>query len=292
VLVGNPFMVSIDMKKFFDGNTDLSTEGYWTYEASVAKAHAVPTVAKTTVIKPLQAFFVKKGTATKITFTKEMQIDGNFPTPPGWTDSSNPAPALVLTAENEQGSSKANVVVGEGQNVETLFDSNLEDVPMVYTVADGQAVSINHTKDWEATGFGVVCNGQDAVEVTLTGVDNVEGGLYVVDAVNGMRTEVTEGQKVTLLPNEYGRYFLTRGATTGIMEQQMTEGIIIAINNGLVTVSASRPLGTVRAISYDGATAYQTTDCGTTAQFPLRQGVYVIQADGAAGQKTMKIFVR
>jgi hypothetical protein len=76
------------------------------------------------------------------------------------------------------------------------------------------------------------------------------------------------------------------------MEQQMTEGIIIAINNGLVTVSASRPLGTVRAMSDDGATAYQATDCGTTAQFPLRQGVYVIQADGAAGQKTMKIFVR
>ena len=32
VLVGNPFMVSIDMKKFFDYNTELSTEGYWTYE--------------------------------------------------------------------------------------------------------------------------------------------------------------------------------------------------------------------------------------------------------------------
>ena len=290
VLVGNPFMVSIDMKKFFDGNTELRTDGYWTYEASVAKAHDVPTKAKTTVIKPMQAFFVKKGTATKLTFTKEMQIDGNYPTPKGWPDSGSNA--LSLTAENEQGSSKANVVVGEGRNVETLFDSNLEDVPMVYTVADGQAVSINHTKDVEVIGFGVVCNSQNAVEVTLTGVDNVDGGLYVVDAVNGMRTEVTEGQKVTLLPNEYGRYFLTRGATTGIMEQQMTEGIIIAINNGLVTVSASRPLGTVRAISYDGATAYQATDCGTTAQFPLRQGVYVIQADGAAGQKTMKIFVR
>jgi hypothetical protein len=239
----------------------------------------------------MQAFFVKKGTATKLTFNKEMQIDGNFPTPPEWPPA-NSNNSLMLTAQNEVGLSKANVVMGEGQNVETLFDTNLANVPMVYTVADGQAVSINHTNEVNVIGFGVVCNSQNAVEVTLTGVDNVDGGLYVVDAVSGMKTEVTEGQKVTLLPNEYGRYFLTHGATTGIMEQQMTEGIIIAINNGLVTVSASRPLGTIRAMSDDGATAYHATDCGTTAQFPLRQGVYVIQADGAAGQKTMKIFVR
>ena len=292
VLVGNPFMVSIDMKKFFDGNTELSTDGYWTYEASVAEAHAVPTVAKTTVIKPLQAFFVKKGTATKITFTKEMQIDGNFPTPPGWTDSSNPAPALVLTAENEQGSSKANVLVGEGQNVETLFDSNLEDVPMVYTVADGQAVSINHTKDWETTGFGVVCNSPEAVEVTLTGVDNMEGELYVVDAVDGKATEVAEGQTVTVVPNEYGRYFLTRSASLGEVKEGLSEGIMVSVHGGVVSITAAKALGAVRAMSINGATVYQSSDCDNSVQFQLQQGIYVIEVAGEAGNRTMKIVVK
>ena len=292
VLVGNPFMVSIDMKKFFDGNTELSTDGYWTYEASVAEAHAVPTVAKTTVIKPLQAFFVKKGTATKITFTKEMQIDGNFPTPPGWTDSSNPAPALVLTAENEQGSSKANVLVGEGQNVETLFDSNLEDVPMVYTVADGQAVSINHTKDWETTGFGVVCNSPEAVEVTLTGVDNMEGELYVVDAVDGKATEVAEGQTVTVVPNEYGRYFLTRSASLGEVKEGLSEGIMVSVHGGVVSITAAKALGAVRAMSINGATVYQSSDCDNSVQFQSQQGIYVIEVAGEAGNRTMKIVVK
>lgn len=143
VLVGNPFMVSIDMKKFFEYNTLLSTEGYWTYEGNVAEAHAIPATEKTTVIKPLQAFFVKKGSATKLTFNKEMQIDGNFPTPSGW-DTSTPAREFTLTASSNRGQSAASVSVGEEEkSVETLFDSNLADVPMVYTVADGQAVSIN-----------------------------------------------------------------------------------------------------------------------------------------------------
>ncbi len=297
VLVGNPFMVSIDMKKFFDYNTGLSTDsyGYWTYEGSEAEAHAVPTTEKTTVIKPLQAFFVKKGTATKITFNKEMQIDGNFPTPPDWPSAPAKA-ALVLTAENEQGLSKASVVMGEGQNVETLFDSNLADVPMVYTVADGQAVSINNSSLFtlhSSLPFGVVCNSQDAIDVTLTGIDSVEGELYVVDALSGMKTEVTEGQTVTVEPNEYGRYFLVRGTATGLTDlDALSDGIMVSVRDGMVTVSASKNLGEVRVMNVSGATVYQASDCGTSTQFQLQKDVYILEANGEAGRRTYKILVK
>ena len=202
------------------------------------------------------------------------------------------APALVLTAENEQGSSKANVLVGEGQNVETLFDSNLEDVPMVYTVADGQAVSINHTKDWETTGFGVVCNSPEAVEVTLTGVDNMEGELYVVDAVDGKTTEVAEGQTVTVVPNEYGRYFLTRSASLGEVKEGLSEGIMVSVHGGVVSITAAKALGAVRAMSINGATVYQSSDCDNSVEFQLQQGIYVIEVAGEAGNRTMKLVVK
>jgi hypothetical protein len=276
----------------------------------VAEAHEVPATAKTAVIKPLQAFFVKKGTATKLTFNKEMQIDGNFPTPPVWppATSAKEAPALMLTAENEQGLSKASVVMDEGQNVETLFDSNLANVPMVYTVADGQAVSINHTAlftqncTWymvnstylpSSLPFGVVCNSQDDVEVTLTGVDNVEGELYVVDAVNGMKTEVTEGSSVTVTPNEYGRYFLVRGSATGVNElENLSNSIRVSVREGMVTVSAARNLGSVRAVNISGATVYQATDCGNNVQFQLPNDVYILETNGEAGKKRIKIYVR
>lgn len=299
VLVGNPFMVSLDMKKFFETNSTLSTDGYWTYEGGTAEAHAIPAMAKTTVIKPMQAFFVKAGSATTLTFNKEMQIDGNYPTPPGWVPTSDPG--VYLSAANDKGNSKAVVVLSDdasagyagGEDVETLLDSNLADVPMVYTVADGQAVSINRTNALETTGFGVICNSNDAVEVTLTGVDNINGELYVVDALNGNKTPLSEGMTVSVVPNEYGRYFLMHSATTGMTELEgISDGIMVTVRDGVVTVSASRNLGTVRAMNISGATAYQATDCGNSVQFQLQNDVYVIEANGEAGNKTFKILVK
>lgn len=287
VLVGNPFMVSLDMKKFFDGNAALSNEGYWTYEGSVAEAHAIPATEKTTVIKPMQAFFVKKGTATELTFTKEMQIDGNFPTPPGWGSGSSKA--LTMWAGNAQGQSKASVVMDEGQDVETLFDSNLDNVPMIYTVAHGQAVSIHHSASSEAIGFGVVCSKQEAVEVTLTGADDVEGNLYVVDAVSGMQTEVTEGQTVTVEPNEYGRYFLVRGSLPSSLTLPTSSLIRVSVRDGQVMVSAAQDLGTVRVTNLSGATIHHATDCGKSTQFHLPKDVYILEVDGTAGKQTIKI---
>ena len=289
VLVGNPFMVSIDMKKFFDYNTDLSTDGYWTYEGSVAEAHAVPTVAKTTVIKPLQAFFVKKGTATKITFNKEMQIDGNHPTPPGWGGGK----AMTLIAENDKGQSKATILTEEGNDVETLFDSNLDDVPMVYIAPDGKALSILHSSLFTPLSFGVTCSTDDAVDVTLSGLDAIgENSLYVVDAVDGRATKIEENISVSILPNEYGRYFITNTSSLGETEDDVTGDIRVSVHHGMVTVNASRNLGTVRALGTNGATVYSAEDCGTTTTFALHRGIYVVEANGEAGNKRVKIAVK
>ncbi len=291
VLVGNPFMVSIDMKKFFDTNSQLSTAGYWTYEGSVAEAHAVPTTEKTTVIKPLQAFFVKKGTASAITFNKEMQIDGNHPTPPGWTGGD--AKAMTLIAENDKGQSKATILTEEGNDVETLFDSNLDDVPMVYIAPDGKALSILHSSLFTPLSFGVTCSTDDAVDVTLSGLDAIgENSLYVVDAVDGRATKIEENISVSILPNEYGRYFITNTNSLGETEDNVTGDIRVSVHHGMVTVTASRNLGTVRALGINGATVYSAEDCGTTTTFALHRGIYVVEANGGAGNKRVKIAVK
>ncbi len=291
VLVGNPFMVSIDMKKFFDYNTGLSTDGYWTYEGSNAEAHAVPTTVKTTVIKPLQGFFVKKGTATAITFNKEMQIDGNHPTPPGWDGGGGKA--MTLIAENDKGQSKATILTEEGNDVETLFDSNLDDVPMVYIAPDGKALSILHSSLFTPLSFGVTCSTDDAVDVTLSGLDAIgENSLYVVDAVDGRSTKIEENISVSILPNEYGRYFITNTNSLGETEDDVTGDIRVSVHHGMVTVTASRNLGTVRALGTNGATVYSAEDCGTTTTFALHRGIYVVEANGEAGNKRVKIAVK
>lgn len=226
-LVGNPYLCSIDMAKFLlanTGNLDATAQGYWTYDNNNT---GLPITNG--YIAPMQSFFVKvKDGATGVLFTPDMMVDGHSVASPA---PAMQAPGLVLTAENEQGSSKANVLVGEGQNVETLFDSNLEDVPMVYTVANGYAVSINQVKELnKPIAFGVNCSSQDKVEVTFSDIEQLTNDdVFVVDAVDGKTQQIFEGDSFTVQPNDYGRYFLvfangTTGIETTLPKEDGTEG--------------------------------------------------------------------
>jgi len=177
-LVGNPYMSSIDMGKFFADNTELEKK-YWTYEASVAKVvDATTTGGK---VRPMQAFFVKSSSTPEIRFTSDMMIDGNYDngTTVNSNSTSSPArPRLMLHAASERGSSSASIELSEkasaeyvaSEDVETLFDSNLSDVPMVFTVAGKQAVSIDQRPEIDVVSFGVSCaESDDLVEVTVDG---------------------------------------------------------------------------------------------------------------------------
>lgn len=200
-LVGNPYLCSIDMATFLAGNTaNLEVNGYWTYtDNNTGSALSNGTVA------PMQSFFVKAKEGTDaITFTPDMMVDRATATPAS-------APALTLTAQNERGSSTASVVMGKGQSVETLFDSNLADVPMVYTVANGYAVSINKVQELsKPIAFGVNCNSNELVDVTFSDIEQLtDGDVFVVDAVDGKTQQIYEGDSFTVQPNDYGRYFLT-----------------------------------------------------------------------------------
>lgn len=282
-LVGNPYLCSIDMATFLSANSSkLETTGYWTYDSNNTGSPLT-----TGTIAPMQSFFVKAMSgATEIVFTPAMMADGST------TSTPTPAPALTLTAVNERGQSVASVVMSDGQSVETLFDSNLEDVPMVYTMADGQAVSINHLAQLEAICFGVNCKGDDLVDVTLTGVDNIGGSLYVVDAFDGTTTEAGEGSTILVQPNEYGRYFLTRHASSTEITEGTADAIVVIAHGNMVTISAPMELGRVRVLTVNGGTVFDTAGCGTSVQLPLQQGIYVMETDGPAGHKRQKIAVK
>lgn len=291
VLVGNPYMASLDMQKFFDENTGL-TGAYYTYDASTATTHTT-----SGVIRPLQAFIVGKGSATQINFTADMMMDGNHGTP---TPAPSPSREFTLTASSNRGQSTASVSVGEEEkSVETLFDSNLADVPMVYTVADGQAVSINQVKELsKPIAFGVTCTASnEMVDVTFSDIEKLTSGeVYVVDAVDGTSQQIYEGDSFAVQPNDYGRYFLTftGGSATGIEETASAQqGIVVSVRGREVTVTSGEDISQIQAVSLNGSTIYQNNSCGNSVTFMLHTGVYVIQAKNTAGaQQDVKIFVK
>ena len=288
-LVGNPYLCSIDMAAFISGNSaNLETPGYWTYTNN-----NTGTALTTGTVGPMQSFFVKvKTLATQINFTPAMMVDG--------TQIASPSREFTLTASSNRGQSAASVSVGEEEkSVETLFDSNLADVPMVYTVADGQAVSINQVKELsKPIAFGVTCTASnEMVDVTFSDIEKLTSGeVYVVDAVDGTSQQIYEGDSFAVQPNDYGRYFLTftGGSATGIEETASAQqGIVVSVRGREVTVTSGEDISQIQAVSLNGSTIYQNNSCGNSVTFMLHAGVYVIQAKNIAGaQQNVKIFVK
>ena len=206
-LVGNPYMASLDMATFFAANTHLGTK-WWTIDGDPAAG------VTTGRVRPMEAFFVKTTSpSTPVTFNKDMMVDGN-----DGTDAVLPSRQFIQLKASADGttstasvalSDSASVDYVENEDVETLFDSNLVEVPMVYTVASGQAVSINQLPQFKTVPFGVTCNSNEPVDVECSLQNAPCSMLYVYDAQTGMTTAVSDGESVSVQPNDYGRYYLT-----------------------------------------------------------------------------------
>ena len=284
-LVGNPYLCSINMETFRTVNAgSLAVDGYWTYNDNKATANLAG------VIGPMQSFFVKAKANATIQFTPAMMIDGNN------LSTFVSASSMTMTATNDRGQSTASVSVGEeARSVETLFDSNLADVPMVYTVANGQAVSVNQMTELDKPiAFGVTCDSNEPVSVIFSDVAQLTSSeVWVVDAVTGEQTTVTEGSTISVQPNDYGRYFLLAGALNIGDKADVQQGIMVSVRGRMVTVTSGEELTLVRVMSPDGTTVRQYTGGGMTASFVLSPGVYVINAENiACEQQTVKVIVK
>ena len=329
-LVGNPFMASIDMGKFFgylDGGRYYSYNPklnpvYYTYEAGTVTAVDARTTAA--VSRPLQAFIVKckaNDAPEGIVFNRWAITDGNY-TPPtlyvpeGGSGTRAMNPTLTLRAANGKGSSEATVRIdasaSSGYNAKedasTLFDSNLSDVPMVYTVAGSRAVSIDSRPDLDVVSFGVACASNDELVEVQCSMSNVPLGqrplatggtqecssLMVFDVVTGSMTEVGEGRSFVVQPNDYGRYFLTtNGDLTAIRETLASEDIVISVRNRQLTVRSASELETVRVVNNNGMVVISLNDCGTETTVNLALGgVYIIEAETEHDRKTRKVIVK
>ena len=142
--------------------------------------------------------------------------------------------------------------------------------------------------------FGVACaDMEESVTVTFEGTEIADGQLYLLDAMTGEQTAVDDGVAFTVVPNEYGRYFIMTGTLDIKKAEDVQKGVFVSVCGHEVTVISSEDLNGIRALSLNGATMYQVGACGKSAHFSLNTGVYIIKAENTAGdQKTVKIMVK
>lgn len=236
-LVGNPYMATLSMYKFLKANPSLQSS-FYVYENGVLKPYDQLDMSTTTYeskndvkISPMQSFFVrlKDGqSASQLNFTSAMTVDrevfGGVKTASDEGQGEDNI-ALTLTAASASGyRSRSRIVLDasasedydDAEDAQLLYDAQLKEVPVVYTVAGDEAVALNTLPNVDWLPLGVV--GASSVELKIEGVNRLSSPLYLYDAATRKYQEIKDGEEIKVQPNEHGRYFLTQTRSTAGME--------------------------------------------------------------------------
>ena len=328
-LVGNPYMATLSMYKFLKANPSLQSS-FYVYENGVLKLYDKLDMSTTTYeskndvkISPMQSFFVrlKDGqSADQFNFTSAMTVDrevfGGVKTA---SDEEQDITMLTLSAAASGYRSRSKIVIDahasedydEAEDAPLLYDAQLKEVPIVYTVAGDEAVALNSLPsiDWMPLGVVGASSGIESgnagssgssasVLLAIDGVSRLSSPLYLYDAATRKYQELKEGEEVKVQSNEHGRYFLTQTrSTTGIENAEMGESDVKFYSpaRGLIVVSkVSAPLlNKVEVYSLDGKlVATRKAEGATSVSIPVvstasSQEVYIIKVSMQDTQTTI-----
>ena len=316
-LVGNPYMATLSMYKFMKANPSLQSS-FYVYENGVLKLYDKLDMSTTTYeskndvkISPMQSFFVrlKDGqSAEQLNFTSAMTVDrevfGGVKTASDEGQGEDNI-ALTLTAASASGyRSRSRIVLDasasedydDAEDAQLLYDAQLKEVPVVYTVAGDEAVALNSLPNVDWLPLGVV--GASSVELKIEGVNRLSSPLYLYDAATRKYQEIKDGEEVKVQANEHGRYFLTQTrSTTGIENAEMGESDVKIYSpaRGLIVVSkVSAPLlNKVEVYTLDGRlVATRKAEGAASVSIPVvstasPQEVYIIKVSMQDTQATI-----
>ena len=310
-IVGNPYTASLSMYRFLNGNPSFERK-VWTLVDGVLKAHSVPegtyNRSQDYIIEPMQGFFVKvkEGeTVRQANFTLMMTTDRWIS---GGTAVQEPAAVYINVVNDDNLCSTAKVVVSDDaddefvddEDVELLNNSDIEDVPQVYTVAGNQAAALNKLSNINFLPLGIIAkedgkvmsNGA-TVNVEISANRYVTDKLFVFDAKMGTFTPADA--PISIMANEHGRYYIT--TSTYNLKQHNDEANIkcFSPNSGTITVSSPNiAIANVRIYNAEGllvTSALGINQASWTKNIGC--GLFIVKAETKDGQsKTFKLSVR
>ena len=199
----------------------------------------------------------------------------------------------------------------EAEDAQLLYDAQLKEVPVVYTVAGDEAVALNSLPsiDWMPLGVVGASSGVESgdagssansasVLLAIDGVSRLSSSLYLYDAATRKYQKIKDGEEVKVQANEHGRYFLTQTrSTTGIEDAEVDEsdGKIYSPARGLIVVSkVSAPLlNKVEVYTLDGRlVASRKAEGAASVSIPVvstasPQEVYIIKVSMQDTQATI-----
>lgn len=303
-IVGNPYTASLSMYRFLNGNPSFERK-VWTLDNGVLNAHIIPEGTYNRkddyIIEPMQGFFVKvkdDATVRQAYFTLMMTTDRWISG--GSAISETPAKMSINVVENGKRMAMAKVVVKDDadsdfnndEDIELLNNTELEDIPQVYTIAGTQAAALNALPKIGILPFGVIAKEKKMVAVELEANRYLDAPLYILDAKTGTYTPADHA--IEIEANEHGRYYITTAMYN--IENDSEENTIRCFSpqSGTITVSSlASNLASVRIYTIDGKLLTSASGINATSwQKQVATGLYIIKvATEDKKEKTVKMRV-
>ena len=326
-LLGNPYMYPLDIARFLKENEAILEQKYWKLDVKEGLVVGTPDVAweggnvtdatSGAVIVPMQAFFVElkdaaqtkaEGTTTGadpkvVRFDPSMMQGEPEKVSSSLRTATAKNPVLRLTAERDAYRSTALLTRQDDavnsyeadKDAVILLDTELEEIPQVYTIAGTRAVGVNVARRIDQVPLGVYAGeGKGEVTLTIEGIGDWAETLYLYDAVTCKSTELSgDSYTLRLDGSSHGRYFLSAGSPTGNEGVDNAESIsVYSAVSGRVVASASEALKRIQVFTPMGRLVRTLYPARPTYTFALPAGIYIIRAEIAHDQKTVKLRVQ
>ena len=325
-LLGNPYMYPLDIVRFLKENEAILEQKYWTLDVKEGLVVGTPDVAweggnvtdatSGAVIASMQAFFVElkdaaqtkaEGTATGadlkvVHFDPSMMQGESEKVSSSLRTATAKNPVLRLTAERDAYRSTALLMRQDDatnsyeadKDAVILLDTELEEIPQVYTIAGTRAVGVNVARQIDLVPLGVYAGkGKGEVTLTIEGIGDWVETLYLYDAVTRKSTELTgDSHTLRLDGGSHGRYFLRSGLPTG--NERIADAASISVYSavpGKVVAGAGEALKRIQVFTPMGRLVRTLYPARPTYTFELPAGIYIIRAEIAHDQKTVKLRV-
>ncbi len=322
-MVGNPFMTDLDLKEFLTANSDKLNPKCWIIASDGSAKEAfvmgeggdvTGTMQEPYIVAPMQGFFVEAKTSTAtlngIQFKKDMMVNvPNGDKPILKARSINQAgfekDGLRITAlSNNEVVSKALITLSQdaskdysdNEDVMLLIDEEMDDAPMVYSVAGGNAVMINSTSSIDGVEIGLTgMNDKNDNEIELT-FDNIHlyDSYFLLDKVTGDKRPLEEGMSVKVSGNTSGRFYIVaankREDINPEIEQEQSISIVAAGKE--LTVNTTRERLDVKVFDMLGHCVKSLSANTSTINTTLTQGAYVVVANDCTEENSLKVIVR
>ena len=322
VMVGNPFMSTIDLKAFLEANKETlqpyarqmsaKVTSYQTGQPRLALTGKVTTFYSDAAsvdgryVAPLSAFVVKAkegvGPKVELIFPKTIVPIGTQTQQKKPLRSATVAPTattlryLSLTLQSLLGKDRALIAYGsESGSVDKMLLSSDGSYPSIAIIdpADGHHKDLY--ADDAATGhYQLATQVSEPIDVTLSLAGSVMGHVVtarLIDHKSGLEHDLTGGKscQIKLFPDDAeGRLELrVDGDFTSVAPMaEPTDELQAQYSEGMLTVRTAQVMSSLRLVQGDGITVYTQSLPGLTEyseRILLSSGSYVVEAIGTDG---------